>query len=121
MRGLRVACQTYHKYPKEDWPKSEFIEYIVPLPHSEQVRMKLAERGTRLGEKVWVREICKLTEVDMVSIAAHMFARWSQENFLQYMMQNFAIDRLVDYQKSFVPARFSGEVSQGGYSVQPVY
>jgi hypothetical protein len=27
-----------------------------------------------------------------------MFARWSQENFFQYSMQNFAIDRLVDYQ-----------------------
>ena len=111
MRGLRVACQTYHKYPKEDWPESEFTDYMVSLPHGEQVRMKLAERGTRLGEKVWVREIRKLTEmghqvsilstnfqVDMVSIAAHMFARWSQENFFQYMMQNFAIDRLVDYQ-----------------------
>jgi len=96
MRGLRVACQTYHKYPKEDWPESEFTDYMVSLPHGEQVRMKLAERGTRLGEKVWVREIRKLTEtghqvsilstnfqVDMVSIAAHMFARWSQENFFQ--------------------------------------
>ena len=111
MRGLRVACQTYHKYPREDWSESEFAEYVVSLPHGEQVRMKLAERGTRLGEKVWVREIRKLTETghqvsilstnflaDMVSVAAHMFARWSQENFLQYMMQNFAIDRLVDYQ-----------------------
>jgi len=111
MRGLRVACQTYHKYPKEAWPESEFIDYTVPLPHGEQARMKLAERGTRLGEKIWVREIRKLTatghqvsilstnfQVDMVSIAAHMFARWSQENFFQYMMQNFALDRLVDYQ-----------------------
>jgi hypothetical protein len=115
MRGLRVACQTYHKYPKEDWPESEFTDYIVPQPHGEQVRMKLAERGTRLGEKVWVREIRKLTATghqvsilstnflaDMVSVAAHMFARWSQENFLQYMMQNFAIDRLVDYQTGIV-------------------
>jgi hypothetical protein len=115
MRGLRVACQTYHKYPKEDWPESEFTDYIVPLPHGEQVRMMLAERGTRLGEKVWVREIRKLTATghqvsilstnllaDVVSVAAHMFARWSQENFLQYMMQNFAIDRLVDYKTGIV-------------------
>jgi hypothetical protein len=111
MRGLRVACQTYHKYPKEDWSTAEFSDYIVSLPHGEQVRMKLAERGTQLGKNVWMREIRKLTETghqvsilstnflaDMVSIAAHMFARWSQENFFQYMMQHFAIDRLVDYQ-----------------------
>jgi len=111
MLGLRVACQTYRKYAKEEWPESEFTENIVPMPNGEQVRMKLAERGTRLGDKVWVREIRKLTETghqvsivstdfkaEMVSIAAHMFARWSQENFFQYMMQHFAIDRLVDYQ-----------------------
>jgi hypothetical protein len=126
MRGLRVACQTYHKYPKEDWSESEFTDYIVTLPHGEQVRMKLAERGTRLGGKVWVREIRKLTETghqvsilstnfqaDMVSIAAHMFARWSQENFLQYMMQNFAIDRLVDYQ--------TGAADETIKVVNPVY
>lgn len=126
MRGLRVACQTYHKYPKEDWSETEFSDYIVPLPHGEQVQMKLAERGTRLGETLWVREIRKLTEtghqvsilstnfqIDMVSVAAHMFARWSQENFLQYMMQNFAIDRLVDYQ--------TGAVDETAKVVNPVY
>ena len=126
MRGLRVACQTYHKYPKEDWSETEFSDYIVPLPHGEQVQMKLAERGTRLGETLWVREIRKLTEtghqvsilstnfqIDMVSVAAHMFARWSQENFLQYMMQNFAIDRLVDYQ--------TGALDETAKVVNPVY
>jgi hypothetical protein len=126
MRGLRVACQTYHKYPREDWPQSEFTDSIVPLAHGEQVRMKLAQRGTRLGENVWVREIRKLTatghqvsilstnfQIDMVSVAAHMFARWSQENFLQYMMQNFAIDRLVDYQ--------TGTIDETAKVVNPAY
>jgi hypothetical protein len=126
MRGLRIACQTYHKYPKEDWPEAEFVEYVVPLAHGEQVRMKLAERGTQLGEHGWVREIRKRTEtghqvsilstnfqVDMVSVAAHMFARWSQENFLQYMMQHFAIDRLVDYQ--------TGLADETAKVVNPVY
>jgi hypothetical protein len=126
MRGLRVACQTYHKYPREDWPQSEFIDSLVPLAHGEQVRMRLAERGTRLGEKVWVREIRKLTatghqvsilstnfQIDLVRVAAHMFARWSQENFLQYMMQNFAIDRLVDYQ--------TGPIDETAKVVNPAY
>ena len=126
MRGLRVACQTYHKYPKEDWSETEFSDHIVPLPHGEQVPMKLAERGTLLGGIIWVREIRKLTEtghqvsilstnfrVDIESVAAHMFARWSQENFLQYMMQNFAIDRLVDYQM--------GTVDETAKVISPAY
>ena len=111
MWALRIACQTYHKYPSEDWPVGEFAEQIVDLPHGESVRMPLAERGTRLGKHIWVREIRKLTETGhqvsilstnfeagMTSLAGHMFARWSQENFFQYMMQHFAIDRLVEYQ-----------------------
>ena len=111
MRALRIACQTYHKYPSDDWPVEEFAEQVVELPHGEPVAMRLAERGTRLGKDVWVREIRKLTETGhqvsilstnfeagRSSIAGHMFARWSQENFFQYMMQHFALDRLVDYQ-----------------------
>jgi hypothetical protein len=110
MWEARIACQTYHKYPSEDWPVEEFTEQVVHLAHGESVRMQLAERGTRLGKGVWVREIRKRTEpghqVSILStdyeayinsLAAHMFARWSQENFFQYMMQHFAMDRLVDY------------------------
>ena len=41
-------------------------------------------------------------------IAGHMFARWSQENFFQYMRQHFALDRLVDYQT--VPVDETAEV-----------
>jgi len=123
---LGVACLTYHKFPKQDWSETEFSEHIVSLPHGERVVMKLAERGTQLGNKLWVREIRKLTEsghqvsilttnflADIDGIAAHMFARWSQENFFQYMMQNFAIDRLVDYQL--------GEADATAIVVNPAY
>ena len=126
MHHWGVACLTYHKFPKHDWLEPEFCEDVVSLPHGEQVRMKLAERGTWLGDKLWVREIRKLTEnghqvsilttnflADTDSIAAHMFARWSQENFFQYMMQNFAIDRLVDYQL--------GTVDETAMVVNPAY
>lgn len=126
MRSLGVACLTYHKFPKQDWSETEFSEHIVSLPHGERVVMKLAERGTQLGNKLWVREIRKLTEsghqvsilttnflADIDGIAAHMFARWSQENFFQYMMQNFAIDRLVDYQL--------GEADATAIVVNPAY
>jgi hypothetical protein len=110
MWSQRIACQTYNKYPKDDWPESEFTERKVEMPGGHSTTMKLAERGVFLGRVLWVREIRKLTEAghqtSMVStdytsettqIAAHMFSRWSQENFFRYMMQHFGIDRLIDY------------------------
>ena len=110
MWKLRIACQTYHKYPKDDWPEAEFIEYEVDMPGGQSVRMQLAERGVFLGGLLWVREIRKLAEeghqtsiisTDYTSgltrIAVHMFSRWSQENFFRYMMQHYGIDRLIDY------------------------
>jgi hypothetical protein len=126
MWELRIACQTDHKYPGEDWPVSEFAEQVVELAHGESVRMQLAERHTRLGKDVRVREIRKLTETghqvsilsthfeaSRGSLAGHMFARWSQENFFQYMMQHFALDRLVDYQ--------TGAVDETAKVVNPAY
>jgi prepilin-type processing-associated H-X9-DG protein len=106
----RIACQTYQKYPKENWPEAEFGKYTVKMPHGETIEMELAERGFLLGDKIWVREIhrkCRSghqTSVlstdfraDFTEIAAHMFSRWSQENFFKYMMGNFDIDALTGY------------------------
>ena len=72
--------------------------------------MKLAERGTCLSNKLWVREIRKLTErghqtailcTDYHSapaaLAVAMFSRWSQENFFKYARDHYNLDRLVDY------------------------
>jgi prepilin-type processing-associated H-X9-DG protein len=107
----RIACQTYHKYPKEPWALHEFAPCVSTLPSGETVCLRLAERGTRLSNGLWVREIRKLTDsghqVALVStdyhpktavVAVHMFARWSQENFIKYMMQQFGIDKLVEYE-----------------------
>jgi len=126
MGELRIACQTYHKYPGGDWPVSEFAEQVVELAHGESVRMLLAERHTHLGKGVRVREIRKLTEaghqvwivstnfeVSASSLAAHMFARWSPENFFQYMMHHFAMDRLVDYE--------TGAADETAKVVNPAY
>lgn len=111
----RIACMTYHKFPKNDWDKKEFRETEVNLVSGETVKMKLAERGSFIGDKkdgVWVKEIRKLTKsghqtsiittaytLTNIIIAAYMFARWCQENFFNYMMQHFAIDLLADYKK----------------------
>jgi len=46
----RIAILTYHKFPKEDWRSEEFVTH----------RVQLAERGTQLSYKLWVRAIRKL-------------------------------------------------------------
>jgi hypothetical protein len=111
-----IACMTYRKYPGEDWPDSEFHERSVSLASGHVVEMKLAERGTFIGKKLWVREIRKLTasghqtsiistdyQRELTTSAAAMFARWSQENFFKYMRENYNLDRLADYSTEDIP------------------
>jgi len=115
----RISCMTYNKYPKEDWHENEFQKLEVELINGEKTEMLLAERGSYIGSPgkcIWVREIRKLTKgghqtsivttafaFPIVLIAVLMFARWCQENFFNYMMQEFAIDLLNDYSKGSVP------------------
>jgi len=91
----RIACITYHKFPKQAWGQEEFIDTEVTLPRGESVSMKLAERGSWIGDKkngLWVREIRKLTttghQTSLISTAyeqlaledaAGIFSRWSQK------------------------------------------
>ena len=60
----RIAALTYHRYPGEDWPEEECQQRGVQMADGSIVRMKLAERGTRLGRGrgVWVREVRKGAE-----------------------------------------------------------
>ena len=115
----RIACITYHKYPKEGWREEEFSDTQVSLPRGETVSMKLAERGSWIGDKkngLWVREVRKLTtsghQTSLISSAygqlaledtAGLFSRWSQENFFRYMMEHYAIDLLSEYQTEEIP------------------
>jgi Transposase protein len=107
----RIGCLTYHKYPGPDWPAEEFQLGTVPLVHGNQEQLKLAERRTVLSNGFAVREVRCLEETghqtsvlataDQLSreaIAAAMFARWSQENFLKYMREHYALDRLLSHQ-----------------------
>jgi len=115
----RIACITYHKYPKGAWPEEEFSGTQVTLPRGESVSLKLAERGSWIGDKkhgLWVREVRKLTasghQTSLISSAygqlaledaAGIFSRWSQENFFRYMMEHYAIDLLSEYQTEEIP------------------
>lgn len=112
----RIAVLTYHKFPQADWPSEEFIVQRVQLASGQTVTMKLAERGTQLSNKFWVREIRKLTDsghqtallttnfqAPVGPLAVSLFARWSQENFFRYMRQHYSLDRLVEYGTELIP------------------
>ena len=116
MQQERIAILSYHKYPGEDWPVEEFAACSVRLASGEDVTMKLAARGTMLPNRLWVREVRKLSEgghqtsilstnyqADYTLLAVSMFARWSQENFYKYMRQHYGLDRLAEYGTEPVP------------------
>jgi hypothetical protein len=114
----RIACVTYHKFPKKDWPTSEFSEVTATMPNGEVVTMMLAERGSLVGARdgVWMREVRKLTssghQTSLISTAygregwqdaVALFSRWCQENFFRYMMEHYAIDALSEYRTEEIP------------------
>jgi hypothetical protein len=119
LQPQRIAALTYHRYPDgEDWREEEFQEQAVKLVSGETVRMKLAERGTHVGQRpgLWVREVRKLGldghQVSIVSSnftgdaasqAVALMARWSQENFFKYMREHFGLDALVQYGTEEIP------------------
>lgn len=110
----RIACITYHKFPKGTWPKEWFADTEVKMPTGEIFTMKLAEMGSWIGDKkngLWVREVRKLNknsdhQTSLISSAkgavfmrdaALIFSRWSQENFFAYMAKHFALDLLSEH------------------------
>jgi hypothetical protein len=116
MKTKRIACLTYHRHAGEDWPRQEFFATAVRLASGEETTMQLAERGTQLSNRLWLREIRKLNpsgrqtailSTDYRTAAARlapaMFARWSQENFFRYMRQSYNLDSLVDYRTQPIP------------------
>jgi len=112
-QSYRIACITYHKYPKEQWAKDEFVNTEVVMPRGEKLTMKLAERGSWIGDRkngLWLREVRKLTDsghqTSLISTAygqlalkdaAGIFSRWSQENFFRYAMKHYGIDLLNEH------------------------
>ena len=116
----RIACQTYRKNPYEPWHAHEFCSTPVTLKTGQHVQWELAERGAQIGskdkERLWVREIRKLTKkghqkamlstqyrADPRDIGREQFGRWSLENFFKYGRDSFNIDALVDYKLESIP------------------
>ncbi len=111
LKERRIGCLTYHKHPGPDWPEGEFGVSTIKLAHGNEEELKLAERRTTLSNGFEVREIRHLdgaghqTAVLATSellkretVASSMFGRWSQENFLKYMREQYALDHLISYQ-----------------------
>jgi hypothetical protein len=111
IKERRIGALTYHKHPGAAWPETEFELCSVQLAHGNQEDLKLAERRTTLRNGFALREVRHLDGkghqtavlataqgLSREEVAAGMFARWSQENFLKYMREHYALDRLVSYQ-----------------------
>ena len=114
----RIGAITYRKNVKDVWPENEFIDTEVIMPDGTQTSMKLTMRETRLSNNstLLVKEVRRLTntghqtavistahEIDNITIAGRMFARWCQENFFKYMMQHYDIDGLLQYGSEAIP------------------
>ena len=110
-KDRRIGCLTYHKHPGPDWPVDAFKAVPVKLAHGHEEELLLAEGVTVLSNGFSVREIRHLDnrghqtavlattqQLSEGAVAAGMFGRWSQENFLKYMREHYALDRLVSYQ-----------------------
>ena len=118
-REHRIGCISYHKHPRGQWPEQWFQTQSFTMPGGQNVNMALAEMGSLVGsgkQATWMREVRKLTEsghqVSLIStvfglahtdLAARLFTRWCQENFLRYMMQHFALDLLTEHDTAPLP------------------
>jgi hypothetical protein len=117
IKVLRIAIITYHKFPKDSWDIAEFAEYTAIQKNTGTSKvLLLAERGTRLSNGLWVREIRCLKSTghqtaivatdyrsNLMPIAQELFARWCQENYFKYMRENYNLDRLIDYSIDHIP------------------
>lgn len=117
----RISIATYKKNVNDKWDDGEFKKYTGTLPFGTEKTIELAERGVLLQnknskKKIWAREIRNKSKsghqtsivttnykLSILMVGLYMFARWSQENFFKYMMQEFGIDTLVSYQKEDIP------------------
>jgi hypothetical protein len=127
----RIAICTYNKNVSDKWADEEFTSQKGQLPIGEEQGFEMAERGVLLQtkgskKKIWAREIRRKTGsghqtsiittnymLSTIMIGLYMFARWSQENFFKYVMQNFGIDTLVSFYKE--------KISDTTVLINPVY
>lgn len=104
----RIATLTYRKNVKDKWDEKGFIKYDVTVME-QQINMDLCEQKVILGGYA-MREVRRLSKnghqtaiitnnytIDIKDIAGRMFARWSQENFFKYLIQDYDFDKMISY------------------------
>ena len=104
----RIAVITYRKGVKDLWNESEFTGCSTKVIGKE-ITMLLAERRVELSG-MQMREIRKLSDsghqtsiittnetISTEIVGGKMFSRWSQENFFKYMLQDYEIDKAIEY------------------------
>jgi len=107
-KNNRVAVLTYRKNVTDKWFSDDFTSHKIQMDINE-VEMELAEKTIEL-DNVELREVRKknsdshqtsiITTNKKIStsiIAKNMFARWTQENFFKYMMQDYDLDKIAQY------------------------
>jgi hypothetical protein len=57
MKTLHIAVLTHRKFPGQEWSLSEFYPREVTLVHGQKILLHLDERGVRLSNGLWVREV----------------------------------------------------------------
>ena len=104
----RVAVLTYRKNVKDKWDEEVFEEHKMTINENE-IKMQLAEKKTKLN-KIVFREVRKKNsdshqtsiittnkKLPLIYVAIKMFARWTQENFFKYLIQEYDLDRMTYY------------------------
>ena len=104
----KIAVITYRKNVKDKWEEDGF-KTIETKVLEQVVTMRLCEQETELSSHRF-REIRRLSKdghqtaiitthptLNMKDIAGRMFARWSQENFFRYLIQDYDFDKIVQY------------------------
>ena len=109
---FRIACQTYHKFPKADWDEAEFKTVKEKTIFGTTTELRVAEKVITPLKDFQLREVrCVADDGHQVSVISkdfrpaahdiitHQKSRVAQENFFRYGRQEFNIDTLASYSK----------------------
>ena len=104
----RITILTYRKNVKDRWDEQSFKSVDVKVM-AQKINMYLCEQETELGGYLF-KEIRRLNSgghqtaiitnhpnLNPQQAAGRMFARWSQENFFRYMIQDYDFDKMITY------------------------
>jgi hypothetical protein len=104
----RIAVITYRKNVKELWPRESFKIIDTTISDLNDTSL-LCEREVSLAGQPY-REVRKLNQgghqtsivtnnymINATETAKKMFARWAQENYFKYLIENYDFDKMIQY------------------------